>query len=717
MASRSTSHLCSRCSSIFSRAETIEYMPTSGPPLQWELPIDKPTYAHYKSRSELQQSAGEKCYICVRILEWMNPIEAEEVSDREPAAEVLDGKPADRDRPVNISYCLTTAAKDSSEKLKEIGIWFIEGDKLLYESLRLIGRFVAIPAQEVDPYISKFRYTVPNNPAIHTDMVVLLRQFIIIRIVKTWLSACRERHKICSWSAKGELPTRLVAVDRTEEKKGLSIRLCHSDSLPRETEYVSLSHCWGKVPFFKLTQDKLQELEQSIPLQQLPMVFQDAIRITYDLGFRYIWIDSLCIIQDSRDDWHKESLAMDRVYLNGVLNLAATGYRNGQEGLLRFTEPREIMPPKIDCVKFNSHSPKYSVFPSFDWTREVTRAPLNERGWVCQEQVMSPRTLHFGRRQMYWECYTASCCESFPSGAPFFNPSSIKMRVVQPIERYSELTKPELYVQWTEFVTEYSTRKLTFDTDKLPAISGIARVFMNLLKDRYVDGLWENDIYRGLLWHATGDITEVSSYRAPSWSWASIDGPVSFLSSLNVQWDTMAQIHEIKSTMRNETTDGEESGGEASGREAPGGYIRITGLLLKLKIDKIPVNAISSMIRLQRRWDLSADDPLNIVFSPYEQIGTRADMMIRHSNPEFRQSKDLVIMPLVHHTYDKEWVAIYGLVLSLQPGRSGYYKKVGVYETSRKTEGGMFWLQNPKPIESRYYQEFYGIAGYTITIL
>jgi hypothetical protein len=230
---------------------------------------------------------------------------------------------------------------------------------------------------------------VPNNPAIHTNTVVLLRQFNIIHIVKTWLSACRERHEICSWSAKGELPTRLVAVDRTEEKKCLSIRLCHSDSLPRETEYVSLSHCWGKVPFFKLTQDKLQELEQSIPLQQLPMVFQDAIRITYDLGFRYIWIDSLCIIQDSRDDWHKESLAMDRVYLNGVLNLAATGYRNGQEGLLRFTEPREIMPPKIDCSKFNSHSPKYSVFSSFDWRREVTRAPLNERGWVCQEQVMA----------------------------------------------------------------------------------------------------------------------------------------------------------------------------------------------------------------------------------------------------------------------------------------------------------------------------------------
>jgi hypothetical protein len=248
---------------------------------------------------------------------------------------------------------------------------------------------------------------------------------------------------------------------------------------------------------------------------------------------------------------------------------------------------------------------------------------------------------------------------------------------------------------------------LSFDTDKLPAISGIASVFMNLLEDRYVDGLWENDIYRGLLWYATGVITKASSSRAPSWSWASIDSSVNFFSLLNLRWDTMAKIHEIKSTMRNETTDGgEASGSEASGCEVPGGYVRITGQLLKLKIDNITDN-VNSIIRLQRRWDLSADDPLNIVFSPYQQIGTRADMMIRHSSLEFRQTKELVIMPLVHH----------GLVLSLQPGRSGYYK-VGVYETSRLTEAGMFWLPNgPKPIEPRYYQEFCGMEGYTITIL
>jgi hypothetical protein len=122
-------------------------MPTSGPALQWELPIGKPTYAHYNSRSELQQSAEEKCYICVRIWEWMYPNEPEKVLDREPAEGVLDGDPADPDRPVNITYCLTTEAKDSSEELKEIGIWFINGDKLLYESPWLIGRFVAKPAQ------------------------------------------------------------------------------------------------------------------------------------------------------------------------------------------------------------------------------------------------------------------------------------------------------------------------------------------------------------------------------------------------------------------------------------------------------------------------------------------------------------------------------------------------------------------------------------------
>jgi hypothetical protein len=122
-------------------------MATSGPPLQWALPIGKPTYAHYTLSSELQQSVEEKCYICVRIWEWMDPNEPEKVLDREPAEEVLDGKPASPDRPVNIRYCLTTEAKDSSEELKEIGIWFIEGDKLLYESPKLIGRNVAKPAQ------------------------------------------------------------------------------------------------------------------------------------------------------------------------------------------------------------------------------------------------------------------------------------------------------------------------------------------------------------------------------------------------------------------------------------------------------------------------------------------------------------------------------------------------------------------------------------------
>ena len=251
---------------------------------------------------------------------------------------------------------------------------------------------------------------------------------------------------------------------------------------------------------------------------------------------------------------------------------------------------------------------------------------------------------------------------------------------------------------------------MTFDTDKLPAIFGIASVFKNLLEDRYVDGLWENDIYRGLLWYATGDIAEASSYRAPSWSWASIDGAISFLSLLELRWDTMAKVHEIKSTVQNDT-----------GCEGSRGYIRITGQLLKLKIDNIPVyvSSMISIMRLQRRWDLSADDPLNIVFSLYQQIGTRADMMIRHSNPEFRHSKELVIMPLAHHAYDKkEWATVYGLVLSLQPGRPGCYKKVGVYETSRLTEVGMYWLQNcPRPIEPHYYQEFCGVGGYTITIL
>jgi len=133
-------------------------------------------------------------------------------------------------------------------------------------------------------------------------------------------------------------------------------------------------------------------MKHSIPIGQLPKVFQDALLITFELGFNYRWIDSLCIIQNSRmsSDWLRESSTMDRVYRNCVCNLAATGFHDGQEGLLLPGYSRELYPPIVDFAHlWNIPGPlSYHLLSETDWNQDIISSPLRKRALVCQEQIM-----------------------------------------------------------------------------------------------------------------------------------------------------------------------------------------------------------------------------------------------------------------------------------------------------------------------------------------
>jgi hypothetical protein len=98
-------------------------------------------------------------------------------------------------------------------------------------------------------------------------------------------------------------------------------------------DYVTLSHCWGTVETLKLMKSNVQALSSTIPLHSLCKTFQDAVLVTSLLGYKYLWIDSMCIIQDNEDDWRKESALMSEVYSNAVVNLAATDAKDGSVGL------------------------------------------------------------------------------------------------------------------------------------------------------------------------------------------------------------------------------------------------------------------------------------------------------------------------------------------------------------------------------------------------
>ena len=205
---------------------------------------------------------------------------------------------------------------------------------------------------------------------------------------------------------------------------GIVLALKEGLDLPLNTHYVSLSHCWGSGPVFRLTVENESSLHDTIPWKLLHFVFQDAALATLELGFSYLWIDSLCIIQNCALDWSTQSSQMGKIFKFATLNIAATGFRHGKRGLFVGRELSELLPMKVfanwqgtwlrpDRRKRRTF---YYMVEDDLWTRDITCAPLNRRAWVLQERLLSPRILHFSKRQLFWECLEATFCEVFPEG-------------------------------------------------------------------------------------------------------------------------------------------------------------------------------------------------------------------------------------------------------------------------------------------------------------
>ncbi|CAG8954245.1 hypothetical protein HYFRA_00005865 [Hymenoscyphus fraxineus] len=341
-------------------------------------------------------------------------------------------------------------------------------------------------------------------------------------LVKRWLDTCVKTHS-CSVSPTAcKLPTRLLYLDPSNDQ----VRLIITDTDSEIAEYLTLSHCWGSASASdmpKLQKHNIQQLMQQIPFKWLSETFQDSILVTKRLGFRYLWIDALCIIQDSLDDWLRESITMCDVYRGSTLNIAATASKDGHGGCFRSRAPGRQ--PKL--LRLEIGESIFDLFEQYTWDNEVERAPLSQRGWVLQERLLAPRTLHFGDTQIFWECRELHACEIQPHGSEALYRSDPYLLVASLIKGgFSDIDF------WENTVKRYSQTSLTKESDKLPAISGIAKLVQSHTNDRYLCGLWRKDIEKQLLWHIAGhnkaDTYRPHIYRAPSWSWASLNGPTVF---------------------------------------------------------------------------------------------------------------------------------------------------------------------------------------------
>jgi hypothetical protein len=343
------------------------------------------------------------------------------------------------------------------------------------------------------------------------------------------MANCVQNHRCSSPAEKYQMPTRLIDVGSGNE----NIHLVVTADLPTIADYMTLSHFWGTttdsyvMPTLKV--DNLHEMKRNIPHQLLSKTFQDAIYLTRQLGCRYIWIDALCIIQDSVEDWGKESATMSSVYSGSMLNIAATAAENGEQGCFRNRNPllvrRCIVRIRSENFAWNDGGNFFNIDAGTDfWWRDVENSPLAKRGWVLQERILAPRTLHFGSHQMFWECCETRASERDPE------PKRDRRNVVgsAPLKN-DTVIDPRRF--WTRIVSEYTKASLTVETDKLVAISAVARLLQSKTDDEYYAGLWRKDPVTHLLWHRPFRSFNLTSrrpsvYRAPTWSWASWDGPI-----------------------------------------------------------------------------------------------------------------------------------------------------------------------------------------------
>ncbi|KAJ4211466.1 hypothetical protein NW759_012378, partial [Fusarium solani] len=288
--------------------------------------------------------------------------------------------------------------------------------------------------------------------------------------------------------------------------------------------YVAFSHCWGKVQTIKLLESNVSEFQASLPLEQLPNTYREAIRLCRDIRFHYIWIDSLCIIQDSAEDWAREAKDMKLVYGHAFFNLcSATASGSSGSSFIR-RKPNLLVPEKITF-----RGTEFQLIYDNQFYEDVAYCTLRSRARVYQEWYLSRRSLILGSRQLWWHCRKQLACEIRPNGAPM---CSRGLWWKEAKEMKEDSTMPDnpnsLCTTWYERVKEYVRTELTRESDRLIEFSGVVQSFGQShgfsIADDYLAGLWRAHLPAALCWAAGSPTKRSTTYMAPSWSWASLEG-------------------------------------------------------------------------------------------------------------------------------------------------------------------------------------------------
>lgn len=337
---------------------------------------------------------------------------------------------------------------------------------------------------------------------------------VSIGLAKGWIENCLRNHESCGSTDSSVLPTRVICVG---EQGDQTIKVWEP---PQGTEggYVALSYCWGTGATLTCTPQELPRLLEGFSISELPKTLRQAVQITRQFEYEFLWIDSLCILQggstEAQRDWVHESARMGQIFASAVVTVSATASSSCDQGLFH---PRTCKMPYQRSSLDSSREQESITLSISGSSRRYQDEPIHKRAWVFQERLLSQRMLSYCMQDMMWHCNDGMRWERNAPGN---------------IHRmYKERLQSKRF-KWDVIALAYTSRSLTESKDKLPALSAVAKAYHESTNDDYLAGLWRNALPQALLWmrsdigHSYLPLIKQQApleYRAPSWSWASLD--------------------------------------------------------------------------------------------------------------------------------------------------------------------------------------------------
>lgn len=397
--------------------------------------------------------------------------------------------------------------------------------------------------------------------------------------------------------------------------------------------YTALSYCWGGQQPYQTTKARMDAGNFSLDWNRLPRTIQDAVKVTDELGLRFLWVDSLCIPQDDEDEKQEQIACMPHIYSNATLTIVASRAQRTDEGFLQDRDlastPDLVLVAKLPFRNSRSQSvspaspgpraktDQGSIYiTSWKHGMYIEQEPLDSRGWAFQERYLSLRILEYATLHTSFRCSSSkpdpfNCTDGWEVITHEYNRPLPSVSNFRNFHKRNDTThnfdvKQEFY----GIVTGFTGRQLSLHGDRILAISGIANEFQSSRGDgdEYLVGLWSRDLPGVLCWRlyelADRSPRPVPSI-APSWSWAAVEGQVGFSLLRDIEVTETLHRHPLKwrITLANQAAKyGAASHGEIEGhgaiceglwfgQEAPATSLSVCGLdqeiRLKMRADAL----------------------------------------------------------------------------------------------------------------------------------